>query len=903
MNCFASRRLGVLAAAVALVAAPAVRAAPPCFDVKTFAGRGVGDGGPATAALLSSPRNATLDGAGNILIADADNARVRRIDPSGTITTFAGNGAPGIATDGAAAIATSLKEPSGIAVSGGDVFIADAGANVNTVWRVTPDGVIHRFAGSGVATGSIDGEGGDPSDDLNDGQLALFATLNTPVRVAVDAAGNVFIADLGNNRIRRVDAATGVMTSVASGLAGPVGIAIGGSTLFIANAGTNQILKGSTAGGSTSVFAGTGAVGIAADRDPGDPPLLASNAPLHAPAEVAVGANDSSGVVFIGDTGNGIVHRVTPDGIIHRVAGSGIFGFKDGPGFLAQFQSPGVALGPGSSLLVPDADNDRLRRIDPAPPSGYNVTTIAGVAPGPGDGGLATQAVLDRPAGLAVDANANVLVTEHDSHRVRRVDTGGVISTIINKDGVNDSAADGQPAINSPLKQPTGVSVDAKGDVLVADALDHRLLIVDATGLIRTLAGVKNTPGFAGDGGPATSALLDTPLRMALASDGTVYLTDFNNNRVRKIGPDGTINTFVGNGGELNQPSGVVFDSSGNLYVADFGNNRVVRVDPNAGVTLIAGNGTPGYLGDNGQAGAAELNGPTDVAFASDGGLLIVDQQNSVVRYVAPAGDGSLSPGSTIETIIGSGTAGFADGPAPVASLLFPTGIRVDASGNILVADRGNQRVRIASPGTDCPAPTMMCSSASDCDDGNPCTIDACEANHSCSHTALPPDQCQPSCAAEPGGCFTGGGPRKNDCLAETLVKGVQASGVPVVRCKDQDPTCDFDATPGSCGFRLACCFNEPGCSASGVTKVTAKGPAAAFLSSIAKLGASSQSGNTVVFNAPMTTPDACTELTAVTVSLRRNGKRPGKLQLKVVASGSRKRQKDADKIRLICMP
>jgi adhesin/invasin len=139
---------------------------------------------------------------------------VRRIDAAtGTITTVAGNGAPGQPEDGEQAVLATLKEPSGVALSGGDLLIADIGSGSNTVWRVTPDGVIHRFAGNGLATNSIDGPGGDPDDDLNDGQLAIFATLNLPARVAVDGAGNVFITDFGNNLVRRVDAATGVIST------------------------------------------------------------------------------------------------------------------------------------------------------------------------------------------------------------------------------------------------------------------------------------------------------------------------------------------------------------------------------------------------------------------------------------------------------------------------------------------------------------------------------------------------------------------------------------------------------------------------------------------------------------------------------------------------------------------
>src|SRR5262249_13752666 len=196
------------------------------------------------------------------------------------------------------------------------------------------------------------------------------------------------------------------------------------------------------------------------------------------------------------------------------------------------------------------------------------------------------------------------LVTEHDSHRVRRIDPAGIITTIVNTAGNNAAATHGQPAVTSPLKQATGVGIDANGNVLIPDAPGAGALLVDAAGVIRTFAGTDGPPGFAGDGGPATSALLDTPLRMALAGDGSVFIADFNNNRVRKVGADGTINTFVGNGGELNQPSGLVFDNGGNLFVAGFGHNQGKRIDPNSRGALIAGNRPPGRRGGTRPAAA-----------------------------------------------------------------------------------------------------------------------------------------------------------------------------------------------------------------------------------------------------------------------------------------------------------
>jgi sugar lactone lactonase YvrE len=428
------------------------------------------------------------------------------------------------------------------------------------------------------------------------------------------------------------------------------------------------------------------------------------------------------------------------------------------------------------------------------------------------------------------------------------------------------------------------------------------VLLVDGGGIIRTFAGVSNTPGFSGDGGPATSAQLNTPLRMAVGSDGSVYITDFNNNRIRKVDPSGTINTFVGNAGELNQPSGLVFDANGNLFEADFGSNRVLKIDPTGTVSLVAGSGTPGRLGDNGAAGTAELNGPTAVALASDGGLLIVDQLNSVVRYVAP-GDNGIDAGSTITTLLGSGTPTFADGAGTAASFLFPTDVAVDGSGNIYVADRGNQRVRIATAGNDCVA-QQPCMSAATCDDNDPCTVDSCNPSHLCTHTPLPAGQCVPTCAAEPAGCIPGGGPARTDCLAEALVKGLQPGQArPVVRCKDND-TCDFDPTSGTCTFRVAWCFNEPGCNASGVSRFSAKGPAAGtILDAVGKLVGGSPTGSAMVFPQPYTATGSCTELAPIQVALKKNGTKPGKVKIKTTAFGSSKKMRDPDKLTLVCTP
>jgi sugar lactone lactonase YvrE len=911
-------RFGIAAAILAFGGGAA--RAQTCVDVAVLAGRGVGDGGPGTEAVLVSPRQLAIDGGGNVFIADADNARVRRWDAaSGVVTTVAGNGAPGRATEGGPAILSPLRAPSGVAVAGNVLYVADT--QNDTVWTVGADGALVRLAGSGIRTGSIDGDrpgqpGNDPTDDLNDGQLAIFATLAQPVRVAIDAAGNVLIADLGNLRIRRVDAATGRIATLVGGLTRPIGIALGpGGTLFIADAGEHRILR--LNGASLVPFAGNGTPGNSGDG--GD----ATNAQLNGASDVAV---DAAGVVYIGDTLNNVVRKVTTDGKIQRVVGDGNLGFREGPGVFARFNHPGVAVAANGVLVIPDTDNNRVRRYDP---SADVASTIVGGPNASGDGGPAVAALLDRPTGLAVGA-AGIYVSEHDSHRVRLVVASGEIATVVNQSGTSGSPVDGSIALTAPLRQPTGITLDAAGEVFVADAQDHRVLRIDAAGILHQVAGKVEggvgVPGLGGENVPAVDAPLNTPLRLAFGPDGALYVTDFNNDRIRRIDAQGRVATAVGTTkgsadgpattvAQLNQPAGIAFDAAGNLYIADFGNDLVRKVDPAGNVIRIAGApGVPGDIGEGGPAANARLNGPTDIAIARDGALLVVDQLNNRVRRIAPAADGTLGGGGTITTVVGDGRPSFADGPGPRASLLIPTDVEIDLAGNLLIADRGNHRVRLATPGTSCGVGGGACRVDAECNDGDACTTDACRAG-ACTNTLLGTPECRPSCDREPNGCIPGGGPRRTDCLAETLVRAPltirRGLPQPVVRCQDGDPNCDADTVPGRCTFRVAWCLNQNDprmrCSASGVGRLTARGAPGDLLVpallQIAPAGAS-QAGRSVRFNPPFMTANACTALSDVSVALRRNGRRLGTLRLTTTATGAgRPRRSDTDTVRLVCLP
>ena len=606
-------------------------------NIVTVAGSPVplGDGGPATVAQLSLPYGAVID-SGNLYIGDASNNRVRRVDlTTGTITTFAGTGVAGSSGDGGPATAAQLNVPRVVAVGSGSLYITEYGGNrVRRVDLAT--GIITAIAGTGAA-----GFGGD-------GGPATAAQLNSPVGLALDSR-NLYISDYVNNRVRRVDLATGTI----------------------------------------STFAGTGVAGFSGDGGP------ATAAQLNAPRLLAV----AQGNLYIADTANNRVRRVDlATGTITTFAGTGVAGFggDSGPATAAQLSSPyGVALDSGN-LYISDLTNQRIRRVDLATGT---ITTIAGtgVAGSGGDGGPATAAQLNSPVGLAL-GSGNLYIAQPAANRVRKVDLAtGVITTFAGGGAV--SLGDAGPATAAQLNIPYGVALDSR-NIYIGDSANQRVRRVDmATGTITTFAGT-GTAGFSGDGGPAAAAQLNLPWGIALDSQN-LYIADSNNHRVRRVDlATGTITTFAGTGvagfsgdggpaaaAQLSDPRGVTV-ASGSLYISEYGGHRVRRVDLATGtITTFAGTGTQGFSGDGGLATAAQLNGPVAVALAP-GSLYIADYGNYRVRRV------DLATG-TITTFGGTGAAGFSGdgGPATAAPLNHPSGLAV-ASGNLYIIDAVNNRIR-----------------------------------------------------------------------------------------------------------------------------------------------------------------------------------------------------------------
>jgi NHL repeat len=338
------------------------------------------------------------------------------------------------------------------------------------------------------------------------------------------------------------------------------------------------------------------------------------------------------------------------DSAIVTVAGTGVPGFAGdgGPATAAQLNIPyAVAAGPAGDFLIADAENHRVRRVLA---DGRIVTAAGtGVAGDSGDGGPATSARLTFPRGLAVLPDGGYLIADRNAHVIRRVLPDGTITTVAGT-GVAGFSGDGGRATAAQLNLPYAATPLPAGGFLIADRGNHAIRRVDAAGRISTVAGTPPAGGFSGDGGPATAASVNAPCGVALAPDGSFLFPDRDNNRVRRVAPDGTIST-------------------------------------------IAGNGTSGDSGDGGPATAASVTGPYAVLVRPDGAILIGERGGNRVRSISPTG--------TIATIAGTGAGGFnGDGPAIAAQLNDPVGLAQLPNGDVLVADASNHRVRLLTMST-----------------------------------------------------------------------------------------------------------------------------------------------------------------------------------------------------------
>ncbi len=332
-----------------------------------------------------------------------------------------------------------------------------------------------------------------------------------------------------------------------------------------------------------------------------------------------------------------------------------------------------------------------------------NISTLAGsLSSGfTGDGGAATDAQLFHPKGMATDDSGNVYIADADNNVIRKVSPSGVISTIAGYPAGGFSG-DGGLAVYAGLSRPNCVVIDPMHNIYISDADNQRIRKIDTAGVIHTIVG-NGTPGFTGDGGAATAAEINYPGGIALDKYGNLYITDEYNNRIRKVDTAGIITTFAGSGSTgypgdeefadtaaIGFPFGIAVDTAGNVFCSLTLDNRIIKITPSRIITSVAGvgGGTGGFGGDGGPATAAQFDNPWGIALDVFGNLYIADNANERIRMVNTAGN--------IATVAGNGSSGFSGdgGLATLAKIKDPAGVHIDAMGNMYIADYNNHRVR-----------------------------------------------------------------------------------------------------------------------------------------------------------------------------------------------------------------
>jgi sugar lactone lactonase YvrE len=591
------------------------------------AGGGVGDGLPALQASLVSPDSVFLNDDGTIYITDSGNHRIRKVDPAtGIISTIAGNGVPGYSGDGGQASAALLDSPEGLILSGDELYFTELGNAVIRKINLT-SGIISTAAGTGER-----GYNGD-------GIPATEAQLNHPDDIALDSNGNLYIADTSNYRIRKVDAVTGVISTIA---------------------GTGK--SGDDESGINALTTSFGFIhGIYADSKNN---LFVLDQTYH-----------NIRVIYAGEDGNYSTTEVLFDA--EEINGE----VQGGLDFAED-----IYIGIDDNLYVLNTHANEILKI-----TKENLYIL--VNQEMDEDSSEFTSVLDNPNGLFVDQNENFFIADTGNNVIRKINTSDIEGETTSEIIVGGGVGDGDAATNARLDFPQHSQLH-NGTLYIADTLHHRIRAVDlTTGIITTVAG-NGKPGFSGDSGPATAAALNFPVDIALDDIGNLFIVDSENFRIRHVDAStGIISTYAGEdgSGSLAYPTAITFDSDGNLYIADTEQHQIKRIDRSTGMmSTFAGTGEGGYSGDGGAATEAQLYYPNDVSFDSAGNLYIADLENYAIRVVDTQG--------TITTFAGTPeTSGYSgDGEdANNATFESPVSVDTDADGNVFVTDFFSQAVRM----------------------------------------------------------------------------------------------------------------------------------------------------------------------------------------------------------------
>lgn len=667
------------------------------YRIDTIAG-GVadGDGGPATSALLLQAQGLALDSQDRLYIADVNDNRVRRIDANGNIETVAGTGIAGFSGDGGTATSARLQNPYGLAIDANDnLYIADLG-NAR-VRKVTPSGFISTYVGGGMVRPGVTNDGGAGSDYI----------LGAPRDLAIDPHGNLFISDFSRNQVYEVSSIGILTTAAGTGQPGytgdfgaaqlatlnaPAGLTFDpDGNLLICDSGNRVIRR--ILGDLIESYLPTAtlAAGLALSAptsiafQPGGF-LLISDPGAHTLYSVSVIGNNIEAIPYAEDmvvdselnvylAQQGFVSSIAISQATATLAGINNQGFlgEDVVATEARLNQPfGVAADSAGNIYIADTGTNRIRRID----SRGVITTFAGTGAAgyTGDGGVSISAELSGPSSVAFDSAGNLLVTDTGNNAIRSISPAGLIATVV------------QPA---SLNQPE-YALASGGNIYVSNTGAHTVVMVDAQGVVHPLAGT-GTAGSSGDAGPATSATLDSPRGLAIDSQGNLYIADEGAGVVRMVTPGGVISTITSPGnGPWISPSGLSFSSDGSLLVADSGTDDIRALHGGGAVSVLAGTGSAGFSGDTYLGTSAQLDAPHSVFAASNGTILIADTANNRIRVLsllpavtppntpmvkvvdaASGAPGAFAPGEIAE-VIGAFTLGAQPASAPAHAAQLP---------------------------------------------------------------------------------------------------------------------------------------------------------------------------------------------------------------------------------------
>ena len=529
------------------------------------------------------------------------------------------------------------------------------------------------------------------------GSGALFFN---PQGVAVDGAGNVYVADSGNNTIRVITSA-GVSSTLAgtAGVSGsadgtgagalfnqPSGIALDSATnIYVCDYG-NSTIREITLSGQVTTIAGSAGV-------TGSLNATGTNAQFFHPLGIAV---DSATNLYVADYGNHLIRKITPAHVVSTLAGSaGVFGTNNGTGTAAQFYQPeGVAVDSSGNVYVADTGNAAIRMIT----SGGVVSTFAG-SPGSlgSTDGTGTNAIFYQPAGIAINSAGKLYVSDYFNNTIRGISSGGTVITLAGLAGTTGSA-DGT-GNSARFWGPQGVAVNSAGAVYIADTANSTIRVMTSAGVVTTLAG---SPSDGSANGATSSTRFYNPRSVAVDTAFNIYVADTQNSVIRKITPLGVASVLAGTPGVsgsadglganalFSAPQGVAVDSAGNIYVADTGNHTIRKITSGGTVATLAG--LAGLSGNaDGTGTSAHFYGPQGVAVDSAGNVYVSDTWNHTIRKITSGGVSSTLAGL-------AGTCGTFDGTNSGARFNCPTGVAVDSSGNIYVADYNNDTIREVTP-------------------------------------------------------------------------------------------------------------------------------------------------------------------------------------------------------------